>query len=169
MRKWTLGLLFLLPSAFILLPSARADDEPTLNDAEKKFTERMTNVVMVGQAVTNDGAPKPDRYTIVSVKKIKGDDWTFTSKIKFGENEMVIPITIPVKWAGDTPVITVSNWGLPGIGTFNARVVIDGDKYAGTWEAVGGKPHGGYLWGKIEKAPAADKPAEKAVEKPAAK
>jgi hypothetical protein len=37
---------------------------------------------------------------------------------------------------------------IPGLGTFSAHVVIDGDKYAGTW--AHGKV-GGHLYGTIEK------------------
>ena len=37
---------------------------------------------------------------------------------------------------------------IPGLGTFSAHVVIDGQKYAGTW--AHGKV-GGHLYGKISK------------------
>ena len=54
----------------------------------------------------------------------------------------------PVRWAGDTPVISVTNFGIPLIGTYSARVVIYQGQYAGTWS---GKTHGGHLFGKIVK------------------
>ena len=53
-----------------------------------------------------------------------------------------------MKWAGDTPVISVTNVAFPGLGTYSARVVIYGDSYAGTWD---GKDHGGQMFGKIVK------------------
>ena len=54
---------------------------------------------------------------------------------------------IPVKWAGDTAVITVTNMGIPGMGTYSARVMIYDGQYAGMWT---GTNHGGQMWGKIE-------------------
>lgn len=125
---------------------------PELTDVEKKFTERMTDVWMVGKSTDGDAAPKPDKYRILSVRKLKGDDWVFTAQIKFGQADLAIPMTIPVKWAGDTAVISVTKWGLPGMGTYTARVLIYDDQYAGTWTSHGDNPHGGVLWGKIEKA-----------------
>ena len=55
---------------------------------------------------------------------------------------------LPVKWAGDTPVISLTNKAIPGFGTFTARVMFYGDEYAGTWS---GGSHGGLMWGKIVK------------------
>ena len=53
---------------------------------------------------------------------------------------------LPIKWAGDTPVISMDKLSIPGLGTFSAHVVIDDDKYAGTWKH--GKA-GGHLFGNI--------------------
>jgi hypothetical protein len=143
------------------LSTRAADDAPKpatptpaaeLTDAEKAFTARMTNVWMTGHSTTGNAAPSADKYKILSVKKLKGDDWLFTAQIKFGQTDLAIPMTIPVKWAGnDTAVISVTNWGLPGMGTYTARVMIYEDQYAGTWTSHGQNPHGGHLWGKIVK------------------
>ena len=40
---------------------------------------------------------------------------------------------LPVKWVGEIPVISMQDFTIPGLGTFSAHVVIDRDKYAGTW------------------------------------
>jgi hypothetical protein len=53
---------------------------------------------------------------------------------------------LPVKWAGDKPVIAMDNVKIIGLGTFSAHVVIDGKRYAGTWQH--GKV-GGHLYGAI--------------------
>jgi hypothetical protein len=69
---------------------------------------------------------------------------------------------VEVKWAGKTPVITLDNVTIPGLGTFSSRVVIDGPLYAGTWQhdAVGG-----HMFGKIvpvgENGTAEDAPTPK--------
>jgi hypothetical protein len=60
-----------------------------------------------------------------------------------------VPLVIPVKWAGDTPVISVTDLSIPGAGTYTARVMIYRDQYAGTWSGV---DCGGHLWGRIERA-----------------
>ena len=49
---------------------------------------------------------------------------------------------------GEIPVITMQNLNIPGLGTFSSHVVIDGNKYAGTW--AHGKV-GGHLYGRISK------------------
>ena len=136
-------------------PAAAADAEQAAR--EKEFAERMTNIMMVGQWSDGKGAPKNDRYTIESIQKMpgKGDTWIFNARIQFGGKDVTLPLPVPVKWAGDTPVISVTDFGIPGLGTYTARVVIYKDTYAGTWS---GGDHGGYLWGKIEKAPPAAKP-----------
>ena len=59
---------------------------------------------------------------------------------------MTVPLSLPIYWAGKTPVITVDNLKVPGLGTFDARVVINNDKYAGTWKHG---DVGGHLFGKI--------------------
>lgn len=55
---------------------------------------------------------------------------------------------LEIKWAGDTPVITLTDLAIPGLGTFTARVVIYDNKYAGTWQHG---QVGGSLFGRIEK------------------
>jgi hypothetical protein len=165
-RLATLALLFASLSARAADDAAKPTTPPAapaaeLTDAEKKFTERMTNIWMTGHSTTGDAAPRPDKYKILGVKKLKGDDWLFTAQIKFGQADLAIPMTIPVKWAGDTAVISVTNWGLPGMGTYTARVLISEDQYAGTWTSHGNNPHGGHLWGKIVKDKEDPKPAAK--------
>ncbi|MCA9175246.1 MAG: hypothetical protein KDB14_12245, partial [Planctomycetales bacterium] len=47
-------------------------------------------------------------------------------------------------WSGDTPVITLTDFTIPTLGTFSCRVLIYNGKYAGTWThgAVGGHMFG---------------------------
>ena len=53
--------------------------------------------------------------------------------------------------AGDTPIITLTNLEIPGLGTFTSRVIIYEGRYAGTWQHG---DVGGHLFGRIEKLPA---------------
>ncbi|MEM7313882.1 MAG: hypothetical protein AAF497_12095, partial [Planctomycetota bacterium] len=109
------------------------------------FEKMMTGVTMAGSFTmlppkSDDGeeqkSPKlfSDRYDIKKVKKMKkGDFWVITARIKYGDKDRRFPVPVEVKWAGNTPVITVDSVTIPGMGTFDARVLIKGKRYAGTW------------------------------------
>ena len=51
-------------------------------------------------------------------------------------------------WAGDTPVVELTDLTIPGLGTYTARVLFYRDEYAGTWK---GKNAGGQMFGRIVK------------------
>lgn len=138
-------------------PKEATDDSqpgkiPDQAELEKKFVEDMSGVVFAGSySVTKEGKETPaamEKYTIASVSKVKDDLWLFTARIQYGKHDLTVPMTLQVKWAGDTPMITLTNLTIPGLGTFTSRVLIYGDRYAGTWQH--GKT-GGHLWGRIEK------------------
>lgn len=134
-------------------PAAMPDQE----ELEKKFTEDMSGVVFSGSySVTRDGKETPaamEKYTIASVSKVKDDLWKFTARIQYGKHDVTVPMDLQVKWAGDTPMISLTNLTIPLLGTFTSRVLIYGDRYAGTWQH--GKT-GGHLWGRIEKIKKSD-------------
>lgn len=128
---------------------AQVPDQAAL---EKKFAEDLSGVVFAGSYSTlRQGKEAPvemERYTITRVAKAKDDYWVFSTRIQYGKRDVTIPLTLQVKWAGDTPMITLTDLTIPGLGTFTSRVLIYEDRYAGTWQH--GKT-GGHLWGRIEK------------------
>ena len=137
-----------------------------MNDLEKQFEKNMSGATLVGRFSIDgkeDQRPKEDRYLIKKVTKIGKDLWVFSAQI--GNGKLPIPIPVPVKWAGDTPVISVTKLSIPKGGTYTARVVIYGDRYAGTWDAG---DHGGQMWGRVERpGSSTTKPSpEKSAEKP---
>jgi hypothetical protein len=69
---------------------------------------------------------------------------------RWSAKRWTVPIPLEIKWAGDTPVITLTNLEIPGLGTFTSRVVIYEGRYAGTWQHGS---VGGHLFGRIEKLP----------------
>ena len=160
--------LLLIPLNFSLAdqPTAPPATQPSQKDLDAAFTARLTNAVMLGHYTIGNNPPRTDKYTIVSVRKLKDDNWLFQSRVQFGEKDVTIPMIIPVKWAGDTPVISVTNLGFPGLGSYTARVMIYGDHYAGTWQDNTNPAHGGHLWGKIEKLPTTQPAAKPAGGKP---
>ena len=118
---------------------------------EKEFAQTFTGATLVGR-FTVDGksdANKPgaDRYEIERAEKVEGHRWIITSRIKYGKHDVKVPIPLEVFWAGDTPVITLTHVVVPGLGTFTSRVMVYGDRYAGTWQH---DKVGGHLWGRIE-------------------
>ena len=134
--------------------TADSDSEVDRAALESKFVERMSGVVLAGRySVTSGGkesAASMEKYTISRVSRVKDkeDLWLFETRIQYGKTDLPVPLTLPVKWAGDTPIITLTDLTIPALGTFTARVMIHGELYAGTWQH--GKT-GGHLWGRVEK------------------
>ena len=124
-------------------PGRRHDPLRRPSELDAQFQRTMTNATLSGQFTIDgdDQAPKKDAYTIASVKKLKGNLWLFNARIQFGAKDVTLPLILPVLWAGDTPIITVTDVGVPGIGSYTARVIIYDDHYAGTWS--GGPTHRG--------------------------
>ncbi len=142
MRLW----LALLLSLF--LAGCRKDPATEQARLERAFEEMLSGATLVGKFSVGDRIAS-DRYTISKVSKLSGDIWTIQTRIQYGKRDVTVPVPVAVKWAGDTPVITLTDLGIPGLGTFTARVLFYRGQYAGTWSA---KDHGGEMWGKIEKA-----------------
>lgn len=90
-----------------------------------------------------------EKYTLGEVKKVSGDIWQIPARIQYGDKDVTIPIMLPIKWAGDTPIVTVDDLALPGFGAVSARVMFYDDHYAGYWKHG---DHGGHLFGVIHSA-----------------
>ncbi|MCH2181838.1 MAG: hypothetical protein MK108_07525 [Mariniblastus sp.] len=118
----------------------------------RNFKERLSGTKLTGKfTVTSEPGQDltSETYEILEVEKMEeGDFWRITARIKYGKNDVTVPLAIQVKWAGNTPVMTVDSLFVPGLGTFDARVVFRKNKYAGTW-AHGDV--GGHLFGTFEK------------------
>lgn len=145
--------------------SEKADAENTDTDARNsRFSKMFSGAILNGQ-FTVDGKPlnqlKQEAYEIVRATKLpKGDQWSIEARIKYGKYDLVVPVPLDIKWAGNTPVITLDKITIPGMGTFSARVLLHEDRYAGTWQH---DEVGGHMFGKIE-LPKAKAVAEEASE-----
>jgi hypothetical protein len=134
----------------------------TIADAERvaELEKLLSNAALVGHfTVTGedkqnegDGADSKltkERYELGEVKHLGSNQWLIQSRIKYGDHDVTVPLTLPIRWAdGETPVICVDDLAIPGLGTFTARVMIYRDHYAGYWT---GQDHGGHLFGVIER------------------
>jgi len=105
-----------------------------------------------------------EKYTLGNVRKLAGNVWLIPARIQYGEHDVTLPVTVPIRWAGDTPVVVVDSVELPAFGAVSARVIFFDGHYAGYWKH--GKS-GGNLFGVIRPG---EKPAETSApaEKPAA-
>jgi len=142
-------LTILFATVFAALPVMA--EEPAQREAlEKAFAEKLTNATLVGSfSVDGKEDAKTDRYQIVKAEKLEGDDWEITARMKIGQNQVDLPIVLKVFWADDTPVMSLTNLTIPGVGSaFTTRLMFHGDRYAGSWQHGS---YGGLMWGRIEK------------------
>ncbi len=117
--------------------SPPAPTKATQEQLEAKFIATMNKATMTGRwCLIQDGKLTPEKeekYTILGARKLEGDAWMIGSKMQYGGKEIVAPIPVKVKWAGDTAVIIVDKLAIPGGGTYSARVLVYENTYAGTW------------------------------------
>ena len=120
----------------------------TQDELDRRFEQMMSGATLEGSSARlSDGKVSgPEKYVIQKVSKLAGETWLFQARFQYGSHDIPIPIPVTIKWAGDTPVITVTELTIPGMGSYTARVVLYGGQYAGTWS---GKGHGGQLFGRI--------------------
>ena len=140
----------------LLLATTDAADEAQA-ERHKKLEALLTNARLTGNfTITGKDKDFPkEEYTILSAEKAEeGEFWLLRARIKYGGKDTTVPVPIEILWAGKTPVMTLDNLTLPGLGTFSARVVLHDDKYAGTWQH---DKVGGHLFGTISKAKEEDK------------
>jgi hypothetical protein len=124
----------------------------SLTALEREFVERMQGARMVGRftvAGREDQPARPDEYFIESVEKVGDDRWRFTSRIGYGGSDVSIPLVVTMRWVGDTPMMMLTDFSVPSMGTFTVRLFYYGDRYAGTWQNERGV--GGHMFGRIEK------------------
>lgn len=138
------------------VPTSQASDsdaKPNLSDREQKLADYLSGATFQGQFTIDgkeDANPKTEQYKISRCEKLDAPDlYRLTARIKYGDVDSEIPLDIKILWSGNTPVITLDSFWIPGMGTFGARVLIHSDRYAGTWQhdAVGG-----HMFGRIVKA-----------------
>ena len=135
--------------------SAPAADQAAL---EKSFSDMLSGATLEGSFTSTGEGRDPtklsrDKYTIGQVRKVFGNLWLIPARVQYGDRDFTLPVTVPIRWAGDTPVIVVDN--VPGLEDMSARVLFFADHYAGYWRHG---DHGGHLFGTIrrENKPEAD-------------
>lgn len=154
MKRWLLVLVATLAlcgvSYFLGYSRGSATIAPEERAAhEEEFANSMTGVVLEG-SFTVDGSERDaatERYTIERVEKMAGDIWLFHAHLEFGETDVRLPVPVRLLWAGDTPIVSLTDAAIPGLGTFTARLLFYRDRYVGMWSS---QDTGGFQFGTIE-------------------
>ena len=116
-------LSFLILMATVTSGAARAQDDVGADKArlEEQFAKLMSNCQMAG-AFTDENAkdkpPQEERYTLSKVTKIGPDRWRIGAKVEYLGISFTLPFAVDVKWAGDTPMIQVTDLKIPLMGTY---------------------------------------------------
>jgi hypothetical protein len=101
--------------------SAPQDKAPQDKAREQKLADYLSGVKFVGSFTVTGSAerpPEPESYYILSAEKMDdGDWWKLTARIKYSTYDLTVPMAMEIKWAGETPVITVDQMAVPGMGT----------------------------------------------------
>jgi outer membrane protein assembly factor BamB len=141
-------------AAALVLGSTTAQDP--LNDQERAFQSMLSGATLTGKFTVHgqeDRAPQEESYRIGRVEKLRREnEWLVEAVIRYaGKPPARVPVAVQVEWAGDTPMIQVTDLGIPGMGTFTARVGFYDDLYFGMWS---GADHGGHMFGRVVRAEA---------------
>src|SRR6185295_13350793 len=138
----------ILIAMFLFTACARKPATDVQARLEETFQQAMSGVTLVGHSMgpKDEGVAGEERYVIEKVSKLRGDTWLIHTRIQFGTHDIPVPLPVSIKWAGDTPMISLTDLTIPGLGTYTARVLFYRDQYAGTWSS---KDHGGQVFGKI--------------------
>ena len=143
-------------------PAAAAADDAQMQERYEKFEKMLSGAKLIGSftIVGREGGGLNDEEYFISrvTKSTEGDYWVFNARIKYGDKDYTVPLPLEVKWAGDTPVVTLTDLTILGQGPFSARVVFHDGKYAGTWSHG---EVGGHLFGRIESRPEMTEPKER--------
>ncbi|MFN7939348.1 MAG: hypothetical protein U0R19_38840 [Bryobacteraceae bacterium] len=139
--------LLFLGMAVLTACGGKTNNEQARLEAELEKT--LTGAVLAGKFQMGERVHE-DKYTISKASKLAGETWMIQSRIQYGTHDVTVPIPITIKWAGDTPVLTLTDAGIPGMGKFTARILIYRGNYAGYW--ANDKGHGGQMWGTVSRA-----------------
>ena len=136
------------PSAATTVGGAKATSQ---SDQERRFTALLTDAFLSGRWVPlKDGElgeeKSGDKYHVISAVKGDSDHWTINAKLKYHDQEFVLPIPVQMKFAGDTAIMVVDKLSIPNGGTYSARLLFYERTYSGTWSGGRG---GGMLYGVI--------------------
>lgn len=153
MKALLISLLFLAIVGIAHAQAPTSQPAKTQAELETELTSLLSGATLEGSFNSDGSDPtrlSTDKYTLGTVRKLAGKTWLIQAKIGYRGSDLMIPLPLPIEWAGDTPVIVVDNLTIPGMGTFNARVMFFDGHYSGYWKHG---DRGGNMFGIIRRAP----------------
>ena len=159
------GLTFAVPALAEQKPDTKPNASQRQTQLEASFAKSLSGATLEGSFTSTGAGSDPtklskEKYTLGEVKKLAGELWQIPARIQYGGKDVTLPIVLPIRWAGDTPMVAVDDLPLPGFGTVWARVIFFEDHYAGYWKHG---QHGGHLFGVIHPAEKESKTAQPAA------
>ena len=130
----------------------------TQEQRDAEFAALLDGARMEGKfnlnSAAGESAAQVDLYSVSELRKGEDGTWIFEYTMSYGQGpdgpKQTVPIPVRVEWAGDTPVLTMTDQTVEGLGTFTVRVMIHEERYAGTWS---NGTVGGHMWGRIVRDP----------------
>ncbi|HEY3392475.1 MAG TPA: hypothetical protein VGK58_07200, partial [Lacipirellulaceae bacterium] len=94
--------------------SANEETSPRQAELEDAFVKMLSGAKLEGSFTSTGRGSDPtklrsEKYTIGEVKKLAPGVWLISARIQYGEHDVTLPVTVPIYWASDTPVIVVDN------------------------------------------------------------
>lgn len=156
-----LALLTFASAVWISAGSLFAEEDDRQAELDRALIETLSGATLVGSfTITGrDNELREERYEIREVEKMRDNLFLFRVRIQYGDRDVTAAAPLVVIWSGDTPVITMTNAPIPGMGRYTARVLIYEDHYAGYW-AAGEDGPSGHLFGTVERDADGDADAE---------
>ena len=146
----TLGLLLAMQVGTSITQAEQPVD-PVTDSQSKAIVERLSDCAFVGRYTRNGNIDpgQTERYEIKSCEPTdQPNTYKLVARIEYGQHDIEAPLIVKIYFADQTPVLTLDQVWIPGLGTFDARVLLRGDRYAGTWSHDSTT---GHLFGSIEK------------------
>ncbi|QDU93082.1 hypothetical protein [Lignipirellula cremea] len=159
MKKFKLLTLGLVTCAFCMLAAQGVAVAQGDAEIEAEFVAMLKNATLKGTWAPIQqgrlGAEKGnDTYRIARVEKNEAGEWTIVSRISVRGQTIEFPISVSVKFAGDTSVLILDNVRAgPGKANWSARIMFFDDFYAGRWWETTNPEHGGAITGAISRTP----------------
>src|SRR5262245_65368183 len=95
------------PAANKAAPAAAAAPAKSQAELEAALSKMLSGATLEGSFTSTGGRDgdrlRTDKYTLGEVKKLEGKMWMIQAKIQYRDsNAMMVPLPLPIEWAGDT-------------------------------------------------------------------
>src|SRR5437870_2583182 len=110
-NKLQLALIVIL-FGIVIVPRACSKKPLSQEQREQAFKEMMNGVTLAGRStrLNDDKIIGEEKYVIEGVTKLTGNTWLVRSRLQYGGRDIPLPLPVTIEWAGDTPVITLTDF-----------------------------------------------------------